>query len=626
MTETKPVYSFDSKKLAVLVLFLAPFLLFACLKVVLNTDAFGTDTVKPMPKNQLKHVGSKLAYAPPFKVFGDLTDGMFPAAKVYEDDSRLGVSVDWHGDLFQQGNGRIFHQENLVAFSTSDNSHPLTNGREYSVGYNPMAWLNVDWLSLVLLVAVWLSLGFVKGSDTARILRKSPAPWLGLFLFDRFATILSSPNFALSLVPDSGSYTSIAAKLASLEAVLSAFRTIGYPLFYAVTPEALIPAVQLGIFFCAVFIIFLGLRSISGHGWVDLLACLPMATLNNIYRLDPIAYSHLLIPDVMALSMGMIAVGTCLLALGSERNRWLWLGACAVATMCAYLLKPSYLFLVACIPGIALGWIVLCRLYEWKNQLQKAFLPLCIAVLIPLLLFCSLRLAMVDHFGLVSAGGRQLIGLAGNFLDSKTAGMVSEDMRPFANDVAEIMKTKKALAPRSLEGEGLYKHIFRTYDWIIYGNGELIKYCPGTLECDAKLGALSREVLTLHLDRYISWLAASASDALKRAFMLGRWEAVVLGGLGLSLVFFLAALLRAKEVVPLKEGLTGYLLSCDMKMVLWSFICLLVSSLLVIILVAIPYSRYLLPTKILFLPLCLYLIGVMVSGGVKLWQLVPGKA
>jgi len=607
-----------------LALLLAPLLLFIGIKVVLNTDALGTDTVLPVNASQLTNVGSRLAYAPPFSVFGDLTDGMYPSAKVYEDGNRLGASVDWHRDLADLGRGRTFHQSHRVIFSTSDNTHPLQNGRSYAVGFNPLAWLNVDWLTLGLLAALWLGLGRLRDDPLANRLRNAPGLWLALFLLDRFATLVSSPNFVLSLVPDSASYTVLAAQFGSPETLLSAFRTAGYPAFYALVPDALIPAAQLALLFGGVYVVFLGLRALSSDGWVPLAACLPMLAIAGTYRLDAIAFSHLLIPDVPALAMGLFAVGGCLLLLGDGSRRTWWLGLCGLAVFCAYQLKPSYLFLVVCLPGMALGWVVLCRRAEWKAALASVVLPLVLVVAVPLVAFCGLRLAVVGQFGLVSAGGRQLVGLAGNFLDQETAGRVSEALRPMARDVAGIVLEKKALAPASAKGGKLYRHIFRTYDWIIYGNGELGRYCKG-VECDRQLGALSREVLALHAGRYLSWLAASAEDSAGRVVLLGRWHLVVLAGLGLALAFFCAALLRARSAVPIGRGLREQLLGCDTKVMVWTFVCLSVSSLLVVILVAIPYSRYLLPTRILFIPLCLYLAGTMVRGGVRLWRAVPER-
>ena len=618
----------DTKFRNVAVCLTLALLLFAGLKVVLNTDAFGTDAVKTVPSNQLRNVRTDLAAVFPFNVFGDLIDGMYPAAKVYENGERLGESVNWSRDLREQGAGRTFHFGHMVMFSAPDNTNPVTNGRSYSVAYNPLAWLNLDWLSLAVLAAAWLVLGLVRDNEHTDALRRSPGLWLVLFLLDRFATLASSPNFVLSTVADSNSYISLAKYLGSPEVMFKAFRTGGYPLFYALTPDVLIPTVQLGLFFCAVYVLFAGLRRISGNGWVPLLACLPMATLNNTYRLDALAYSHLLIPDSLALTMGLFAVGTAFLFFGDDRRPRLWLVLCGLATLFAYQLKPSYLFLAVCLPGLGLGWIALCRRGQWKDCLRRQVLPLSLVVLLPLLAFCGFRLAVVGQFGLVSAGGRQLVGLAGNFLDTETARQVSPELHPMALEVAQIIREKKALAPVTSDGERLYRHIFRTYDWIIYGNGELKRLCSG-IECDVELGRLSREVLALHPGPYLTWLRAAAADASGRVVEFGRWKAVILWGLGGALAFFLVALVRVGKTVSLRDDVAGVLLACDVKMLAWAFLCLFLTSLLVVILVAIPYSRYLLPTRILFMPFCLCLAGALVRGGVRLWKRVPpsvGKA
>lgn len=592
----------------------ALFFLFSFGKVALNENWFNTDASVILDNSSLEMADSNLAYIAPVYIFGDLTTGMFPALKVYEDGKLLGISVDWYGDLIESGRGRIFHYDSMVVFSASDNTDPRSNGRSYRISYNPYAWLNLDWITLFFLAGVGL-ICCRWGGQSGTVVSQSPGVWLGVFIFDRFATIASSPNFALGLVPDSASYMFLASDGHTFTTALSAFRTLGYPLFYLVTPEAIIPYIQLGLFCLSVFVLFLGLKRIGGNPWIALCACLPLMMIHGTYRLDILAYTNLLIPDALAVSLGILALGLCLMFLGCQRKRFIFIFLCAFVTFVAYQTKPSYLFLVVCIPMVVLGWIALCSSHRWKKELRTTLLPLTILMLVPLLLFSSLRLVMVDHFGVVSAGGRQLIGLAGNFLYPSVLTEVSDDMRPFAQQVYEIVKEKGALSSKSLEGKNLYDHIFRQYDNIIYGNGALFKLCPGTVECNEKMGALAKEVLLIRPGIYAEWLYEAAKDSFARVVDLGRWELLLPALVAMSLLFFVVSLLRARGVVDVRSKLAGTLWSCDLKMIFWTFACLSVTSLTVIILVAIPYSRYLLPTRIMFIPLCLYVAARLVAGG-----------
>jgi hypothetical protein len=50
---------------------------------------------------------------------------------LYEDGTPLGPAHSVHDDISKHGHGRFSHWGKIVVFSTSDNSDPRTNGREY---------------------------------------------------------------------------------------------------------------------------------------------------------------------------------------------------------------------------------------------------------------------------------------------------------------------------------------------------------------------------------------------------------------------------------------------------------------------------------------------------------------
>jgi hypothetical protein len=51
---------------------------------------------------------------------------------IYEDGKPLGPAHSLHADISKYGNGRFSHWKNTgFIFSTSDNSDPNLNGREY---------------------------------------------------------------------------------------------------------------------------------------------------------------------------------------------------------------------------------------------------------------------------------------------------------------------------------------------------------------------------------------------------------------------------------------------------------------------------------------------------------------
>lgn len=606
-------------QLRVAILF-ALLLVFLGAKISFNIDLFGTDTVTSIPVKRLQNVGSRLAFLVPFPVFGDQTDGLYQSVKVLENGEQLGPCVDWHGDVYSIGKGRFGHYNNSVEFSTSDNTAPMLNNRSYEVAYNPLAWLNLDWISIGLLGAFWLLFRQYHIKFGAPALLVNPSMFLAVFLFDRFATICSSPNFSLAFAPDSQSYISVASQLGAVAEALSAFRTIGYPIFYLLTPDALIPAVQLVIYFGSIYIFFLGVRSVARNGWIAMAVSLPLAIISGAYRLDVILYTHLLLPDSLALSFSLASVGFCLLAMFAESRKGLTIMATALAVFVAYQLKPSYLYLTVSIPLLSVGGVLLCQREHWKDRFRLFVVPLVAAVVVPLLMFCGIRYAVVGNFGLVSAGGYQLIGLAGNFLDNQTVLSMPDELKPFAAKVAEVVEKKQAVLPEGMIGRKFFEHIFLHYDNIIYGNGELQRLCPGILDCDSRFGELGRAILVANPTKYFSWMIWSGYESYKMVFRPGRWENVLWGGGGLALLIALLPFFRARFSVDVGRDVLADICSCELKMLLWLFFCFSLLSILVVILVAIPYNRYMLPARLFFMPLCAGGIAVVCRAGIHAWR------
>jgi hypothetical protein len=54
-------------------------------------------------------------------------------AIVYENDRPLGPAHSLHGQIAALGGGRFSHWEGVIAFSSSDNTNPNSNGRKYWV-------------------------------------------------------------------------------------------------------------------------------------------------------------------------------------------------------------------------------------------------------------------------------------------------------------------------------------------------------------------------------------------------------------------------------------------------------------------------------------------------------------
>ena len=65
------------------------------------------------------------------------TDIQISSVRLFEDGIELGPSNSLHRDVREQGNGRFCWHNNELRFSSSDNSDPRSNGREYWVLLSP---------------------------------------------------------------------------------------------------------------------------------------------------------------------------------------------------------------------------------------------------------------------------------------------------------------------------------------------------------------------------------------------------------------------------------------------------------------------------------------------------------
>ncbi len=63
----------------------------------------------------------------------DVTDPSRSALALYENGRELGPPHTNHGEIRTLGGGRYSHWEQVLYFSTSDNSDPRSNGRVYTV-------------------------------------------------------------------------------------------------------------------------------------------------------------------------------------------------------------------------------------------------------------------------------------------------------------------------------------------------------------------------------------------------------------------------------------------------------------------------------------------------------------
>ncbi len=136
-----------------------------------------------------------------------------------------------------------------------------------------------------------------------------------------------------------------------------------------------------------------------------------------------------------------LSVGSMLLAI---RN-WNWKTAVSlgVSTFFLYQIRPNLSFIAILVPLWAVGISVIKEHFHLA-QARNIFFRFSQVTILPLFLFCLLRLLVVGQFGVVSMSGLCLAGHAAHYLNEKSIQYLSGDVRTLAD---EILVRKRQLTP-----------------------------------------------------------------------------------------------------------------------------------------------------------------------------------
>ncbi len=238
---------------------------------------------------------------------------------------------------------------------------------------------------------------------------------------------------------DSQSYVHLSQ--ASFTEVFSSSRTAGYPLLiralrFLVGGENAIPAFQFLAHGFSTWVFCLGLMAM---GFGALHAILGASGL--LYATIFLTHVNRLLTDSLGASLAILSAGLFLILWHRPRSRKLWL-AFTASVFLDYQVRPAYLYLIAVFPFVALVWMGLARSFD-----SRMFGKILAACALPFLLFCGFRGVGFGHFGLVSFGGMNLIGIAGQFLTDEQIPSLPEHLRELASVAQRIKRENNVLSP-----------------------------------------------------------------------------------------------------------------------------------------------------------------------------------
>lgn len=284
---------------------------------------------------------------------------------------------------------------------------------------------------------------------------KHPLFWLLAAFAAVWATLRRVNLLVANFSPDAVSYE-LLAEAETLREALSSVRTIGYPLFLralgGISPEyQAAPTAHLAIYFAVLVAFWWSVRRYTDSPWLAFAWTLPLAHPCNLWFIKYVQ------PDFLGPAVAIAAVASLILLV--DRPGPLGWTALTALTFCAYQMRPDNLFLVALLPcaGIVL---LLCRRTFAPSALLRFAAGLGVAVVVPLLLFMTLRWSVVGQFGVVPFGGYNLIGVTASFLDRDLVDELPQEHRQLAGRILEAREARKL---RPLRADSWTDQWFRQY-------------------------------------------------------------------------------------------------------------------------------------------------------------------
>lgn len=307
---------------------------------------------------------------------------------------------------------------------------------------------------------------------------KEPITW---FLFQSIFLIfivLKFDYFKVFFYADSNDYAnyfpSSSSGLHFLQLTLSGYRTFGYPLFLkavgVISPDyELLPVIHILVHIVAVFVFFGALRMFGFSKWAALITASPLLCEKII-----IYSCRSILTESLSTSLSILTIGLLVMLVCRPRNCIYW-ASLTVVTFLTYQVRPDRVFLILMIPII--GFI----LYMLQNRKDNnephcreaagLSLKLFASGIIPLILFCSIRLAVVGDFGLTSFAGINLIGITGQMLSNDMLEKLPSDTRPLAQAIIQDrarLGAQDELSAFGWENHGTLEKNLSDYTWQSY--------------------------------------------------------------------------------------------------------------------------------------------------------------
>jgi ankyrin repeat protein len=441
------------------------------------------------------------------------------------------------------------------------------------------------------------------------ILKSRTAALIALVVL-AFWMVKTAADMTLQKVPDSSGYTDF--RFLPVRTALSDTHTLGYPAllraFRLSSPDLrALPAAQAILLALCVGVFWVGLQCYGFSPWSALAAAVPLFWVKHFQWFIPYVAT-----EAASGAFCVATVGLTLAAISRPRKVAVWV-ALAIVLFLTYQVRPAYLFLVALVPlmGVLLllirGWQ-----QPWRRMLREAVLLLAVSVG-PFLGFSALRWAMVGHFGLVSFGGTNAIGVSLEMLDLPTIGRLPPHLRPVALAMRRERQHWNRWEPEVLPPAIVLNLDFPTYDvnvWCVARPIAQKLYGRDPVEVNRRLSEMAQAIIVARSGWYLDWLRVSWLKSLRQALQVSLYGPgldVRLGLLFLLLYVGVQIAARRREVDPELRRTLRERQQAEVSALAIIALGLFSTQMLVTVLVEPPMDRYVTAAAI-FVPSLAYLI------------------
>jgi hypothetical protein len=283
---------------------------------------------------------------------------------------------------------------------------------------------------------------------------------------------------------------------------------------------ALVPAFQIATYFAACWLLVAELRryGLSARAGLSLGAALLFANAlltvaNNIH------------PEFPAITCALLAVAATVHLAGPEPRWWGWALVCAGSGF-AYVLRPSFLPLIAALPAL---FLCLRALHGERLAFRRAAI-ICAISALPFAGIASLRAAAVGDPNITSFGGYVMSGMAILMLSDDVVARLPEDVKPFATGLLAARRAGEesghfigiplnAANVRSYHSAalGYFDVLARTHD-------DMLRLAQSTQNPGEDWVAFNRRLMRFSLlviraapDRYAAWLVGATTRLFGRS-------------------------------------------------------------------------------------------------------------